>query len=143
MLTHTIIVDSDALIALFNKDDANAKKASKLFTIFLEKKIRLLYPATTLVETIDTLQRKLKKHEEALRITQLIAEARFATESVVAINGSDIKEALMFFGQKSSNHTTLADAIVAYIAKKYEARAICSFDTWYKKVGFRLAVDIY
>lgn len=141
-MMHTIIVDSDALIALFNKDDAHAEKAERLFEALHEQRARLIYPATTLVETIDTLQRRLKKHENAAQIAMLIAEAKFATESIETIDGHCLKEAVIFFKFSKSNSSTLADGVVAAVAKKYKADAIFSFDGWYKKQGFTLVTDL-
>lgn len=138
-----IIVDSDALIALFNKDDAHADKAQTLFETLYLKKARLIYPATMLVETIDTLQRKLKKNEEASQIAHLIAGAEFAQESIEPINGVLLKEAVEVFRQSKTQSNTLADAIVATVARKYSADAIFSFDLWYKKQGFSLISDMF
>ena len=49
----TLVVDADAIIALFNPEDSNHSKARALFESFYEKKTRLIYPATALVETRD------------------------------------------------------------------------------------------
>jgi predicted nucleic acid-binding protein len=137
-----VIVDSDALIALFNKDDANAQKAEKLFQMLYEEKARLIYPATTLVETIDTMQRKLKKHAEAAQIIKLIATAQFAIESIEPINGQCIKEAAHFFEAGKTKRTTLADAVVAAVAKRNNTKLIASFDEWYEDQGFILATKM-
>lgn len=138
----TVIVDTDALFALFNKDDANAQKAENLFQILYEQKVRLLYPATTLVETIDTLQRRLKKHEEATQVATLISSSQFAIESIEPISGQILKDAATFFEKNQSKQITLADCVVAAVAKKYKA-VIFSFDNWYKKLGYRLVTDLY
>jgi predicted nucleic acid-binding protein len=138
----TVIVDTDALFALFNKDDANAQKAENLIQILYEQKVRLLYPATMLVETIDTLQRKLKRHEEAAQVTTLISSSQFAIESIEPISGDILRVAATYFEKNQSKQITLADCVVAAVAKKYNA-IIFSFDNWYKKMGFRLVPDIY
>ena len=138
-----VVIDSDALIALFNKDDVNTKQAEILFEKLYTEKARLIYPATTLVETVDTLQRKLKKHNEAIQIIKLIGSAQFATDSIEAVDGDYFKEGVKFFEQRKSHGNTLADSIVAAVAKKHNAHAIFSFDGWYKKLGFKLAVDLY
>ena len=138
-----VVVDSDALIALFNKDDTNIKQAESFLEKLYDEKARLIYPATTLVETVDTLQRKLKKHTEAVQIVKFIGNAQFATESIEAVSGIYLKEAVKFFEQRTSHRNTLADSIVAAIAKKHNADAIFSFDGWYKKLGFKLVADLY
>lgn len=138
----TLIVDSDALIALFNKDDSNFSKAKILFESFYEQKTRLIYPSTTLVETIDTIQRRLKKYEVAHKIAQLISSADFAAESVESIDGIYLKEAAKYFEAEGNNRKTMADAVVVAVAKKTNADGIFSFDEWHKRLGYKLASEI-
>lgn len=142
-LTSVVVVDSDVLIALFNKNDTNFSKVEKLFKFFYEQKVRIIYPSTTLVETVDTLQRRLKKHHEAAQVVKLITEAKFARESIEAVDGDYLKEAAKIFQSGISNRTTLADAVVAAVARKNKADAIFSFDDWYSKLGFTLAVNLF
>lgn len=137
----TVVVDTDSLIALFNKDDANNQKAEILFQTLYQKKVRLIYPATTLVETVDTLQRRLKKYKEAEEIARLIGHAQFAEESIETISGSILKDAVFYFEKRQSKGNTLADAVVAAVAKKYNA-TVFSFDDWYRKLGFKLVPNI-
>lgn len=137
----TIVIDTDSLIALFNKDDTNSKKAEILFLMLYQKKARLIYPATTLVETVDTLQRRLKKHEEAEEVAHLIGAAQFAQESIETITGAILKDAVSFFEKRQRKGNTLADAVVAAVAQKYNA-SVFSFDDWYRKLGFKLVPDI-
>lgn len=137
----TVVVDTDSLIALFNKDDSNNQKAEILFQTLYQKKALLIYPATTLVETVDTLQRRLKKHKEAEEIARLIGSAQFAQESIENISGSTLKDAVFYFEKRQSKGNTLADAVVAAVAQKYNA-SVFSFDDWYRKLGFKLVPDI-
>lgn len=138
----TLVVDSDALIALFNNADSNFSKAEALFESFYEQKTRLVYPSTTLVETVDTIQRKLKKYVVAQQIAQLISSAELTIESVEPIDGNYLKEAARYFEAEKTNRKTLADAVVAAVAKKLNADGILSFDSWYHKLGFKLASEL-
>ncbi len=142
MAIKTLVVDSDALIALFNREDANFSKAEVLFENFYEQKIKLVYPATVLVETVDTIQRRLKKYKSAEKIGQLILSAEFAVQSIESIDGNYLKEAVKYFESESNNRKTLADAVVAAVAKKISADGIFSFDEWYKKLGYKLASEL-
>lgn len=137
-----LIVDSDAIIALFNPEDSNYSKAQTLFESFYEQKTRLVYPATTLVETVDTIQRRLKKYAISVQIAQLIASSEIATESVEPIDGVYLKEAVKYFQQETSNRKTLADSVVVAVAKKLKADGIFSFDDWYQKLGYKLASEL-
>lgn len=138
----TLIVDTDALIALFNKDDSNFSKAKVLFESFYEQKTRLIYPSTALVETIDTIQRRLKKYEVAKQLAQLILSSDLTVESVEPINGNYLKAAVKYFEAEGSNRKTLADAVVVAVAKKLNADGIFSFDEWYQKLGYKLAAEL-
>lgn len=137
-----LIVDSDAIIALFNPEDSNYSKAQILFESFYEQKTRLVYPATTLVETVDTIQRRLKKYQVSVQIAQLISSSEFTTGSVEQIDGVCIKEAVKYFQEETNNRKTLADAVVVAVAKKLKADGIFSFDDWYQKLGYKLASEL-
>lgn len=137
----TLVVDSDALIALFNREDSNFKTAKALFERFYEQKVRLIYPATVLVETVDTIQRRLKKYEIAKQLVCLILSAEFAKESVESINGIYLEEGAKYFQEEKDNRKTLADAIVIAVANKNNVDGIFSFDEGYKKVGYQLASE--
>jgi predicted nucleic acid-binding protein len=137
-----VVVDSDALIALFHKTDVNAEKAVKLFETMYEQKAQLIYPLTTLVETVDTLQRKMKNDKAAAKIVELIREAYFSKESIEQVSYEQFLRAAELFKQGYSHRTTLADAVVASVAKTHNADAIFSFDGWYKKQGFTLVADL-
>lgn len=138
----TVVVDADAVIALFNPEDSNHSKAEALFESFYEQGARLIYPATALVETVDTIQRRLKKYDVSTQIAQLIADAEFAAEAVEPIDGAYLKEAIKYFQDETGNRKTLADAVVVAVAKKTNADGIFSFDEWYQKIGYKLASEI-
>ena len=133
------IVDSDALIALLNKDDSLADKAIKTLESLHMQGVRLLYPATTLVETTTALQRKLSNPSLASEVIRMIKESQF---TVVPVDQEILELAELLFRPQGSKQNTLFDAVVAAIAKKLNADAIFGFDAWYEKVGFTLASSL-
>lgn len=135
----TVIVDSDALIALLNKDDLLAERALKTLEGLYRLEVRLLYPATTLVETTTTLQRRLSDASLTKEIVKMIKESQFP---VVAVDQEIIKSAEELFNPSASKQNTLFDAVVAAIANLQKAYAVFSFDSWYEKVGLTLAYKI-
>ena len=135
----TVIVDSDALIALLNKDDLLANKAIKTLEGLHKLEARLLYPATTLVETTTTLQRRLSNATLTRDIVKMIKESQFP---IVAVAQETIESAEELFNPSGSKQNTLFDAVVAVIAKQQKADAVFSFDSWYEKVGLTLAYKI-
>jgi len=135
----TIIVDSDALIALLNIEDSLASKALKTLEALHIQGARLLYPATTLVETTTTLQRKLSNPSLTTEIVRMIRENQFP---VVPVDQEILELAEVLFKPTGSKQNTLFDAIVAVIAKKLHADAVFGFDKWYEKVGLTLASNL-
>ncbi len=135
----TVIVDSDALIALLNKDDLLAEKAIKTLEGLYKLEAKLLYPATTLIETTTTLQRRLSDASLTKEIVKMIKESQFP---VIAVGQETIKMAESLFNPSGSKQNTLFDAVVAAIAKQQKADAVFSFDGWYEKVGLNLAYNI-
>jgi predicted nucleic acid-binding protein len=138
-IMRTVIVDSDALIALLNKDDSLADKAVKTLEALHVQEVRLLYPATTLIETTTALQRKLSNPTLTIEIARMIKESQF---EVVPVDQEILELAELLFKPHGSKQNTLFDAVVAAIAKKLNADAIFGFDAWYEKVGFKLASSL-
>jgi predicted nucleic acid-binding protein len=136
----TIVVDSDALIALFHPGDAHAQRAEQILQALLALNPHLLYPASVLLETSTLLQRRLKQPALAQQLTQLIAQH---TLTITPVTQATIHQTLTRFQpQQGSTHHTLFDAVVATTAQPYQAEAIFSFDGWYKTQGFRLAGEL-
>ncbi len=134
-----IVVDTDALIGLFYEQDAHATEAFAVAQKLQSVNAKLIYPVTTLVETITTLQRKIQRPDLVKQVVSLIESTPLVIEPV----GSPLlAEALALFEPDGSKKNTLFDAVVAAIATKHAARAIFSFDGWYEKRGFTLARDI-
>lgn len=138
-LSKTVVVDTDALIALFNKDDKHAATALSLLEELYKQEVRLLYPSTTVVEAVTAIQRKLTEPDLAAQIIEVMRRNELVTEPV---DQAVLEEAVKYFNPKGSKQNTLFDAIVAAIAKRYNADAIFSFDEWYTKQNFRLASEL-
>jgi predicted nucleic acid-binding protein len=135
----TIIIDADALIAVFDPADKHFQSAFSILKHIHTLGASLLYPSTTIVEAVTTFQRKLNNQTAVRHILARIKEKEFIIEPV---DQPTIDEAATLFRPEGSKQNTLFDAIVAAVAKKNNAIAIFSFDQWYKKVGFRLAGEL-
>lgn len=134
----TIIVDSDGLIGSLNPDDVH-HVSSREILLQLGKGVRVIYPATVIVESVTFLQGRLNKPELASKLIELINTNILDIEPIeVAL----LQQASLFMNFKASKHHTLFDAIVAAVAKKYKADAIFSFDKFYKSKGFKLASEL-
>lgn len=132
----TAVVDSDALIALLNKDDALADEALQTLENLHRQEFRLLYPVTAITEATTTLQRKLSNSTLAAALVKMINESQL---HVVAVDQEILKLAGSIFRPSGSKQNTLFDAVIAAVTKQYEADAVFSFDVWYEKIGLTLA----
>ncbi len=56
-----VIVDTDAVIAALYQGDASFSKATRVARFLLDQGSRLVFPVTTITETITTLIRKLNQ----------------------------------------------------------------------------------
>lgn len=131
--------DTDGLIAILHEEDKNFLKAKETTIKLLQNDAQVIFPLTTIVETVTTLKRKLNRPELAAKVIKQI------TNGILAIEDTDTKlleTALTFFDPKGSKQNTLFDAIVAATAKKFNTKIIFSFDDWYEKLGFKLACKV-
>jgi predicted nucleic acid-binding protein len=136
----TIIVDADALIALFNRDDVLAARSLELLERLTADGVRLVHPATTIAEAVTTLQRRFSNPQATAELVHVVHTSKLTVEPVDA---EVLAEALVLFDPQGSKQNTLFDAIVAAVAKRLHAAAIFSFDEWYAKQGFTLVSELY
>lgn len=136
----TIVVDADALIALFNRDDFHTAHAMELLERLTADGARLVHPATTIAEAVTTLQRRFSNVQATAELIRLVGASNLNVEPVDA---GVLAEALALFDPRGSKQNTLFDAIVAAVAKRLHAVAIFSFDQWYAKQGFTLVAEMY
>lgn len=134
-----VIGDADALIALLLEEDAHYQEASELSACLYSKGHTVIFPNTAIVEAITAFQRKFSSPKLAGILTDQYAQGVFAVEY---LDEEIMRLAASLFNPKSSKKNTFFDAIVAAVAKSLNADAIFSFDSWYKKVGFKLASDL-
>lgn len=135
-----LIADADVIIAQAYVDDALYEKTVQLGRKLAEKKAHILFPSTAIAEAITTIQRKLSNPSLAATTLDFITGDGMEIENV----GQEvIKEAKKLFNPKGSRQNTLFDCIVATLAKKHYATAIFSFDDWYEKLGFTLALNLF
>lgn len=138
--TMTIIVDSDGLIGLLDKQDTHFFSAQTILQKLIKKEVKLIYPATVVVESTTILKLRLKKPDLADQIAKLLLNGQLF---IAAVDGDLLRSAVnLLGGQGGDKHNTLFDAVVVAIAQKYQADAIFSFDKFYKTNGFKLAGEL-
>src|SRR2546427_7700604 len=114
-----IVVDADALIAYFDRDDIHAEKTVRLLERLATAEVTLLYPSTVVAEATTTVQRKLHKPTIVTTIIERIQANELLIE---AVDQSTIDAAATLFQPTGSKQNTLFDAIVAAVAKQRNAR---------------------
>lgn len=138
-MNEIVLLDSDALIALINKEDDLHKKAlkiqdklTKLGSIFVISRYIIAETATFLT----------------LRINRKIA-VRFLkdleSQEILIIDSNEELEKLTkeFFFKQKSHQVTYFDCANMAILSYYHWKTIFSFDKHYKQNNFLLAEDIY
>ena len=135
-----VVGDTDGLIAVLHQEDRNHLRAKDIVAKLLQNDGQVVFPLTTIVETVTTLKRKLNKTELAAYVVERITSGKLVIENT---DTDLLNHALKIFDPKGSKQNTLFDAIVAALAKRKKTNIIFSFDGWYKKLGFKLVADLY
>jgi len=130
--------DTDSLIALVCKEDANHIKARNISKWLLSQGYEVIYPNTAILETITTLKRALNLSDEAELINTRYLQRALSIEY--------IDEKIQWRASERFKHThskknTIFDAVVAETAVELGAEYIFSFDSWYSKEGFKLVAE--
>lgn len=134
-----IVGDADVLIALFLEEDDHYREASKISKYLYSEGNTVIFPNTAIAEAITAFQRKFSLPKLASILTDQYMQGIFTIEYV---DEEIMRLASELFNPKGSKRNTFFDAIVAATAKKLNSDTIFSFDTWYKKLGFKLAGDL-
>jgi predicted nucleic acid-binding protein len=134
-----VIGDTDGLIALLNADDLLFNQAKQTVEYLAEHNAQIIFPVTTIAETITTFTRKLKQPALAAHIIEYIRHGELLID---AVDLTQFDAALWVFDPAGSKKNTIFDALVVATADKLGARTIFSFDAWYTKLGYTLAFDL-
>lgn len=134
-----VVIDSDAIIAQTNPDDALHRNTLEVSLKLISLNARILYPISTLAEASAHIQRVLKDSISAYNVAQTVRDPSF---EIVEISQNILSLALTYFSPTASKKNTLFDCIVAAVAEEKQADAIFSFDSFYKKNGFKLASEL-
>jgi predicted nucleic acid-binding protein len=134
-----VVTDTDGLIAVLSEEDVNHKKAKATLAKLLQHDAQMVFPLTTITETITTLKRKLNKPDLAEKAVKQITNGNLSIENV---DTDMLQDALSVFDPKGSKQNTLFAALVVATAKKLHTNVIFSLDKWYEKLGFTLAVNL-
>lgn len=138
-MNKTVVVDSDAIFAIYNPNDPLNTRAIQTFRQLIIKGYQFVYPTSVLFEVISLFQRVLPTPTVIAKLVKLIKSDHLLIH-VIDIN--TIKKSAALFDPAGSNKNTLIDCSVAIVAKEIKANGVFSFDRFYAKQGLLLAQDL-
>lgn len=134
-----LIADADIIISLYYPDDINHQKVGDLVAKAVDSFYIIKYPNTAILEAITTLKRSLNKPEVAALVNNNFLNGEF---NIVYVDETIQKLASEIFAKEKSKKNTIFDAVVLATAKILKAAGIFSFDSWYKKQGFKTVSEL-
>lgn len=135
----TVVVDSDAIFALYNPNDPLHDKARNTFKQLIDEKFNLLYPTSVIFEVISLFQRVLPTPVVTNKLLELIKNDLLLI-SVIDIQA--LKDAAILFNPTGSKKNTLIDCSVVAVAKRIKADGVFSYDSFYAKQGLKSAESL-
>ena len=130
-----IIGDADVLIASVFDGDAHHDLVKKLNEKIMENNLVLKFPNTAILEAITMLKRVFNQSNFSHELNKDYLDGKY---NIVYVDETIQKLASEIFAKEKSKKNTIFDAIVLATAKTLKAAGIFSFDSWYKKQGFRV-----
>jgi predicted nucleic acid-binding protein len=121
----TILVDSDAFVALFWDADTNHAQADQLFEDRKANRFRLIATSFVMMETATVLSHR--KGQEAAR-TFLDYSTRLP---VIHITEALQQEAMSIFREQTKKGTSVVDCANVAVMRRYGIQQIFSFDKVY------------
>ena len=130
-----IIVDTDALLGLFNAIDALHKSAAMLAEKLTEERANIFLLPTTLAEFALLASSRVGVQQTKTAIDHLTQSGYIPVDVTEELT----KEAVSLYQKQTSKEESLFDCYVMVAARKITADYIFSFDGGYTKNGFSLA----
>lgn len=138
-MSKTVLVDSDAIFALYNPNDPLNTQATKTFQQLITQGYQLIYPASVIFEIISLFQRVLPTRTVTTKLIELIRNDQIL---VYVVDDNILKESAELFDPAGSKKNTLIDCSVVVIAKKIKSAGIFAYDSFYTKQGLKLADEL-
>ena len=132
-----ILLDADALVALFYKNDSNHPRAQKIAREIQNKNISFFTSNLSICEAATVLS-QITSQEEACDFIKRMKSGI----DILYITQEVYEMGLDYFSSVKRKNTSAFDCINIAILRSYQLSAIFSFDEVYKKEGFkRIGID--
>lgn len=135
----SVLVDSDAIIALVHSQDALHTRALKIAEYLSKADIPLFITATTIAEVVTTIERKYSDIKSAAVLFEKLISGWV---EIISIDADTIKDARKIFAKLTSKQHTVFDVINMVVVKRHNISAIFSFDEWYRKQKLHFIEDL-
>src|SRR3990167_4255285 len=123
-----VVVDSDAIFAIYNPNDPLNTQATQTFQQLIAQGFALIYPTSVLFEIISLFQRVLPTPTITAKLTEMIKNDQF---TIHIIDSDVLKESATIFDPTGSKKNTLIDCSVVIVAKKIKAYGVFAYDSFY------------
>lgn len=134
-----VVVDSDAIFAIFNPNDPLNTHAKRTFEQLITQGYQLIYPTSVLFEVVSLFQRVLPTPKVTTKLIEMIKNDQILTH---IIDADTLKESAALFTPTGSKKNTLIDCSVVVVAKKIKADGVFAYDSFYTKQGLKLAEEL-
>ena len=138
-MVKTVVVDSDAIFAIYNPNDPLNKQATKTFQQLIAHGFGLIYPTSVIFEVISLFQRVLPTPTVTKSLIEMIKNNQLP---IHVVDIDTLKESASLFDPSGSKKNSLIDCSVVIVAKKIKAGGIFAYDSFYTKQGLKLAEDL-
>ncbi|MEK7617334.1 MAG: PIN domain-containing protein [Patescibacteria group bacterium] len=138
-MAKTVVVDSDAIYAIYIPKDPLNSKATKTFQKLIENELRLVYPTSVLFESISLFQRASPLPEVAEMLADMIKNDEL---QICVIDNGLLKASINIFKAAGSKKNTLVDCSVVAVSKRIKADGVFAYDRFYLKQGLKQAEDL-
>lgn len=133
----TVVVDTDALLALADVHDAHHAHAQELTHKLIEKDAVIVLAPTTLSEFALLCAKRI-----GIGVAKRLVQGMLEDYTVFELDYALLVEASQLYDKQTSLAESLFDCVVMAVARKIKADAIFSFDKGYVKNGFTLIDSI-
>lgn len=138
-MTRKVVIDSDAIYAIYNHNDPLHSKAIKTLQNLNNRHFQLIYPTSVLFEVMSLFQRVFKTPSVTMKIADMISRDLLM---IHVIDNDLLKASTAIFKPTGSKKNTLVNCSVVAVAKRIKAAGVFAYDSFYKKQGLKLAEDL-
>ncbi len=131
-----VIVDSDAIYAIYNYNDPLHSRAIKTLQWLDSEHFQLIYPTSVIFEVMSLFQRVLPTQSVTTKFIEMIKDEQLL---IHIIDNELLTQSSIIFKSSGSKKNTLVDCSVVAVARKLKADGVFSYDSFYTKQGLKLA----